>query len=134
MRFRTLAIVSLTVVNLLCLATSARASNEVAPNAWPEKLVAMEQLEALTRYNFRVRGLVTKGKVTGPAVLRAHVDATGAVVRTVLHSSCGNTDLDEVAMRGMQDMRFKPYVEGGIPVPVTLVVPIHVPTRYGFTK
>lgn len=133
MRLRIHAITALIFVKLFCASSSARASNEGAPTACPEKVVALEQLEALTRYNFRVRGLVTKGKVTGPAVLRSHIDATGVVRRTVLMSSCGNTDLDEVAIRGMQDMRFKPYIEGGAPIPVTLVTPIHVPTRYGFT-
>lgn len=125
------ALVSLIVAALLCLPVQANASNESTPSSWPEKMVVLEQLGPLTRYQFKVRGIVSKGKVTGPAVVRAHVDATGAVVRTALDASCGNADLDEAALHGMGDMLFKPYIAEGSSIPVTLVVPVHVPKRLG---
>ncbi len=126
--FRHIAVV---LVALLSLPLQVNASAESTVSDWPEKLVVLEQLEPLTRYQFKVRGNVGRGKVTGPAILRVHVDPTGAVVRAVLHASCGNPDLDEAALHGMSAMLFKPYMAEGAPIPVTLVAPIHVPKRLG---
>lgn len=130
MRYGIQTIVSLLVATLLCQPMQVDASTEES-SPWPEKVIALEQLEPLTRYQFRVRGLVTKGKVIGPAVIRAHVDPNGVVLRTALHTSCGNSDLDESALHGMREMRFKPYIAGGSPIPVTLIAPIHVPAKLG---
>ncbi|WP_430962579.1 energy transducer TonB [Rhodoferax potami] len=79
----------------------------------------------------RVPGVVTKGSVTGPAILRVHISAEGTVLRTVLMESCGNTDLDEASLHAMRVMRFSPYTVDGVPVDVTLAVPMHIPKRLG---
>ncbi len=104
---------------------------EPASTEWPERVVGIEVLRPLTRFSLRVPGIVVKGRVTGPAILRAHVTTTGTVARVALYESSGNSDLDEAALHGMRDMRFKPYTFGSIPTEVTLVVPIHVPKQLG---
>jgi TonB family protein len=131
MRYGIQAIASLCLVTVLCQPVLADPSTEGSSSSWPVKVIALEQLESLTPYQLKVRRMVTKGKVTGPAVVRAHVDLTGAVLRAVLHTSCGNADLDEAAILGMKEMRFKPFLDGGSPIPVTLLAPIHVPARLG---
>jgi TonB family protein len=131
MRYGIPTIASLVVATVLCQPVLADLSTEASSSSWPAKMIALEQLEPLTRYQLKVHGTVTKGKVTGPAVVRAHVDPTGAVLRAVLHASCGNADLDEAALNGMREMRFKPFLDGGSPIPVTLLAPIHVPARLG---
>lgn len=98
---------------------------------WPDRIVTFEDLKPLTGFRLRVPGLVVKGRVVGPAVVRAHVDATGTVVRTTLMQSSGNADLDESTLHAMRVMKFEPYLEGGTPAEVTLVVPVHVPKRLG---
>jgi TonB family protein len=67
----------------------------------------------------------------GPAVLRVHVDLHGEVVKMALLESCGNPDLDESAMQAVRVMKFEPFMQGGVPADVTLVVPVHIPKRLG---
>lgn len=100
-------------------------------HAWPEKVVAFKDLQPLSQFQLRVPHLVSKGKVEGPSVVKTHVDAQGAVQRVVLLESCGNGEIDEAAIRAMRDMRFQPYAPAGVPIAVTLVLPIHVPKRLG---
>lgn len=104
---------------------------EQPTRAWPPKVVVLEQLQALTPLNMKVQRLVEKGAVRGPSILRVHIGVTGDVVKLVLLESCGNGELDEAAMRAMNDMKFRPHIEGGAPTEVSLVVPIHVPKRLG---
>lgn len=102
-----------------------------APSTWPDPVVSIDQMEALNGFQLQVRGIVAKGAVTGPTVVRVLVDAQGRVQRAVLHKSCGNGDLDEAVLHGMRDMVFKPYQVAGSAVPVTVLAPVHVPKRLG---
>lgn len=111
--------------------SAASAPVAEAPGSWPAQVVGIDQVEALTRFQLQVRGIVAKGAVTGPTVARVHVDAQGRVQRAVLHSSCGNGDLDEAVLHGLRDMVFKPYLVAGTAVPVTVLAPVHVPKRLG---
>ena len=114
------------------LAGPARAAEDVEP-AWPTKVVKIEQLRQLNSVTLKVPGLVVKGAVKGPAVLRVHVNEAGKVAKTGLLESCGNADLDEAAMHTAREMEFKPYTMAGVPTEVTLVLPMHVPKRFGRT-
>jgi TonB family protein len=114
------------------LAGPARAAEGAEP-AWPGKVVKIEQLRPLNSVTLKVPGLVVKGGVKGPAVLRVHVNEAGKVVKTALLESCGNADLDEAAMHAARDMVFKPYTVAGVPTEVTLLLPMHVPKRFGRT-
>ena len=99
--------------------------------AWPSRVVPIEQMRALTPFSLKVRTLIAKGKVTGPAVLRVHVGADGKVARVVLIKSSGNPDLDEAALHAMRPMVFSPFAADGPAIDVTLLVPVHVPARFG---
>lgn len=118
---------ALSLTNLSCHAVAA----ESAEPAWPTAVVKFEDLRPLTHFKLQVPGLVAKGQVTGPAILQAHISAEGMVTRTALLASCGNPDLDEASLHAMRVMQFQPYTLDGAPSEVTLVVPIHVPTRLG---
>jgi TonB family protein len=100
-------------------------------HTWPTKVVTIEQMRALTPFALKVRGVIAKGRVTGPAVLRVHVGADGKVVRVVLLNSSGNPDLDEASLHAMRPMAFKPFVSDGTAMEVTLMVPVHIPASLG---
>ncbi|WP_180126797.1 TonB family protein [Rhodoferax sp. BLA1] len=107
------------------------AAADSAGPAWPTTVVKFEDLRPLTHFKLQVPGLVAKGRVTGPAILQAHINSEGLVTRTALLASCGNPDLDEASLHAMRVMQFQPYTLDGAPSEVTLVVPIHVPARLG---
>lgn len=116
---------------LVALFTSVPASATDEAGPWPQTVVALEDLRPLTRFELRVGRLVSKGKVKGPTVLRAHIDEAGSVLRAAVLESCGNGDLDEAALHALRAMSFEPYVSAGVPTAVTLVLPVHVPKRLG---
>lgn len=117
----------LSLAGVSCPVTAA----ETAGADWPTAVVKFEDLRPVTHFKLQVPGLVSQGRVTGPAILQAHINAEGAVARTVLLASCGNPDLDEASLHAMRVMQFQPYILDGTPSEVTLVVPIHVPARLG---
>jgi len=127
---RPLSILAALALSLASLAYAA----EQSPSAWPDRIVTMEELHRLTAFSLKVPGVVVKGGVRGPSILRVHVDTSGAVVKAVLLESCGNADLDEAAIHGMRAMKFRPYTVGGTVTEVSLVVPIHVPKQLGRTR
>lgn len=106
-------------------------AEEIRPTAWPTTVVKLEVLRPLTDFELHVPGLVTTGRVTGPVVLRVHITTEGTVSRLALLESCGNADLDEASIHAMRVMRFKPYTFGDVPIEVTLLAPIHIPSRWG---
>lgn len=123
--------VCLAVAVGLASASCVVQADEPAGLAWPTTVVRFEDLTAVTDFSLRVPGVVAKGRITGPAILRAHVTTAGEVAKVDLLQSCGNPDLDEASMHAMRVMRFKPRTFGGVPIEVTLVAPIHVPVRHG---
>jgi hypothetical protein len=70
------------------LGFSAAAAAETAVSGWPETVVALEELRPFTPFELRFSGVVTKGRVLGPATLRVHVSAAGTVAKAVLRQ-CG---------------------------------------------
>ncbi|MBS0372277.1 MAG: TonB family protein [Proteobacteria bacterium] len=98
---------------------------------WPSQIVKLEDLQPLTRFRFVAPGIVVRGRITGPAILKAHIASDGSVVRTMLLSSCGNSNLDEAALHGMREMRFAPYTLDDEPTEVSMVVPVHIPKNWG---
>jgi len=129
-QFKKLLVSLATALSLTGLSCPAAAAESAEP-AWPTAVVKFEDLSPLTHFKLLVPGLVAKGQVTGPAILQAHISAEGMVTRTALLASCGNPDLDEASLHAMRVMQFQPYTLDGAPSEVTLVVPIHVPTRLG---
>ncbi|MDZ5456087.1 energy transducer TonB [Azohydromonas lata] len=105
-----------------------------ANESWPSTVVKIEDLRTTSEFEIRIPAIVVKGKVTGPAIIRAHVATDGAVVRTALLSSCGNADLDEASLRAIRAMRFDPYLVNGEPTDVSLVLPVHIPKNFGRSR
>ena len=101
---------------------------------WPERVVTVEEMRPAGPLHMKFPKLVVKGGVRGPATLRVHVDATGAVIRVVLLESCGNADLDESAIHAMNEMKFSPYMLNAVPTEVSLVVPVHIPKNLGRSR
>lgn len=118
------------LVGVQCFAGAVESSTA----DWPSTVVRLEDLRPLTPFSLRVPSIVVKGKVEGPSILRVRINVEGDVTQTTLLESCGNSDLDIASMNGMRDMRFKPYISGGAPKDVTLVVPIHVPKQHGRSR
>ncbi len=72
-----------------------------------------------------VRGM--EKLAAGTVVLQLHVDETGKVVKAVVHESSGTTAMDDAAKGAMRKMTFLPYMEGGAPISVTVIAPMHFP-------
>ena len=123
---------------LLCLASAFAACSACGVAAaragepgWPEKVVALEELQTLTPFRLKVRRVISKGPVKGPSVVKAHIDEAGAVQRVALVTSCGNGEIDEAAILALRDMRFQPYLGSAVPTAVTLLLPVHIPKAWG---
>lgn len=100
-----------------------------AEAAWPERVVAIEDMQRLTPITIEVPNRRPSGEVTRPVVLRVHVDREGAVQRAWVLQGSGSAGHDTAAMRAMKGVRFAPYVVDGEPQEVTLVVPLHLPKK-----
>lgn len=98
-----------------------------AETQWPAQVVRIEEMKPLVPMVISVPRMRTKGDIRGPVVLRAHVDPQGQVQRVALMESCGSPAHDEAALLSMRSARFAPKVIDGVPVDVTLVVPLHLP-------
>jgi TonB family protein len=114
--------------------TCAVSAEDVANAAWPETVVKFEDLHPITSFELKIPGVVSKGRVTGPSVLKAHITREGTVSKVVLLESGGNPDLDESAIRALRVMRFKPVTFGSEPIEVTLALPVHVPAKFGRSR
>ena len=112
---------------LAALALLAAASAAHADEPWPAQIVRIEEMRMLSAMTISVPRNRPEGEVKGPAVLRVHVDSQGQVRRVALLESCGSTAHDEAALHAMRAARFRPYMFGGVPTDVTLVVPLHLP-------
>ena len=112
---------------------SVNARDSEAAN-WPETIVVFENLRPVTPFKLHIPGIVAKGHVNGPTVLRAHITAEGTVSKVGLMESCENPDLDEAAIHAMRVMKFRPYTFGGTPIAVTLVLPVHIPKNLGRSR
>lgn len=124
------------VVSALVLASASHLviAQESLQLLWPAIIVKLEDLRPLSDFTLRVPDVVSKGRVTGPAILRAHITTEGSVAKVALLESCGNGDLDEASMHAMRAMQFKPHTFDGIPTEVTLIAPVHVPSRWGRSR
>lgn len=65
--------------------------------------------------------------VQGNVMLRLFVDSSGRVVpdSTRLLEPSGHGALDSAALLGASRLQFRPARRGGIPIPVSLLFPVH---------
>jgi TonB family protein len=121
----------LTVAALSLLLGLSAAANENSRESWPETVVKIEDLKSRTAFQLRVPSIVVKGRITGPAILRAHVSEQGEITKATLLESCGNADMDEASLHALRATKFEPYRVNGVPAAVTLVLPVHLPAKFG---
>src|SRR2546423_14197252 len=65
-------------------------------------------------------------KVQGNVTLRIYIDRDGSIVpdSTRVAETSGFNALDSAAMKGSRDLRFEPAKTQGIPVPVSILLPV----------
>jgi protein TonB len=78
--------------------------------------------------------LIVRRMEASPAAtvgLRVHVDAQGNVLHAAVYESGGSSAMDGAALAAMRKMTFVPYRENGVPMAVTVMVPLHFPEVAG---
>lgn len=118
---------SVTRIFLVCLLAFCVNIPSHAADEWPPHVVAIEEMKPLRPLRMGVPKVRVAGEVTGPVVLRAHVDTEGKVRRVALLESCGSPAHDEAALHTARSMLFAPKLVDGVATDVTLVVPFHLP-------
>lgn len=112
---------------LVCLFALSVYIPSHAADEWPAHVVAIEEMKPLRPLRMAVPTDRVAGEVTGPVVLRVHVDPEGKVRRVALLESCGSPAHDEAALHAARSMLFAPKLVDGVATDVTLVVPFHLP-------
>ena len=95
---------------------------------WPEQQVRIEDMQSTRPWVAKIPlpavDLVRDRSRTSTVVLEAHVAADGKVVLARVAQTSSNTLLDEAALVSLRELRFVPYFENGVALPVTVVAPI----------
>lgn len=116
----------LAAVLLGSLQACAGAPAPVPETAAPVREVTIAQMRPVrvpqVRVPVRAAGERPGG---GTVVLRLQVDAAGAVRRAAVAEGSGDPALDGAAVRAMQGARFASFVEDGIALTVTMLLPLH---------
>ena len=75
---------------------------------------------------FRYPPALYAQKVQGNVTLRIYIDRDGSIVAdsTRVAETSGFNALDSAAMKGSRDLRFEPATTQGIPVPVSILLPV----------
>ena len=62
---------------------------------------------------------------TGRVMLRVMIDASGRPAQVAVATSSGHAALDEAAVSALRAAQFRPYLDGGLPQAVWVVIPIN---------
>ncbi len=108
----------------LCMAGCGTSASSAAD--WPELAVPIEAVRPLTPMHLSFFYKVNEGVPRGTTILRIHVDELGHTRRVGLVQGSGHPGLDEGAMKSAWNVNYQPYLKDGQPVPVTVVVPMHL--------
>jgi protein TonB len=75
---------------------------------------------------FRYPPALYAQKVQGNVTLRIFIDREGAIVSdsTRIAETSGFTALDSAAMKGSRELKFEPAKTEGVPVPVSILLPV----------
>ena len=89
----------------------------------PEVLPALRSAEL----PFRYPAALHDRRVQANVVLRLHVDSLGRVVpdSTQLAERSGHPEIDAAALAGSRALEFTPALRGGVPVGMTVLLPVH---------
>lgn len=95
---------------------------------WPEQLVSIDDMRATSPWVAKVPlpavDMVRDRSRNSTVVLQVHVAADGTVQRARVAQSSANAELDEAALVSVRALRFQPYYENGMALPVTVVAPM----------
>lgn len=115
------------LARLLFLSAGLLAPAAQADEAWPERMVRIEDMKRLSTMRIAVPRDRPSGDVVRPCVLKVHVDKDGNVRRVWVEQTSGSPGHDRAAMKAMKTQRFEPHLVDGEPAAVTLVVPLDLP-------
>jgi len=75
---------------------------------------------------FRYPPALYAQKVQGNVTLRIYIDRDGSIVSdsTRVAETSGFNALDSAAMKGSRDLKFEPAKTQGLPVPVSILLPV----------
>ena len=75
---------------------------------------------------FRYPPALYAQKVQGNVTLRIYIDRDGSIVAdsTRVAETSGFNALDSAAMKGSRDLKFQPAKTQGVPVPVSILLPV----------
>jgi len=122
------SLITATLVFTLCNGPAQATDHS---SEWPETVVSIKDVRPVEPIRINIQGNITKGKISGPVVIRLHINSDGEVVKARLMKTCGNADLDEIALHATRHTKFSPYEEAGTSKEVTLILPISIPKKYG---
>lgn len=88
------------------------------------RVVSDAQLGYIVRPNPTYPARSRKAGERGTVVVRVLIDATGRPSQVSVHASSGHPLLDEAALTALRTAQFRPYVEGGVPKPISVLAPI----------
>ena len=95
---------------------------------WPEQQVNIDDMRSTSPWVAKIPlpavDLVRDRSRNSTVVLEAHVGADGQVLRARVAKTSDNTLLDGAALVSLQALRFAPYRENGVALPVTVVAPM----------
>ena len=109
----------------LLLGACATAPTAQVPETWPGIEVAADQLKPAGRIGIPAPSRnFHQARPSGTTMLRLAVDEQGKVRRTEIVESSGDSALDASAARSLLGASFVPYLDRGVAVAVTTVMPI----------
>lgn len=88
------------------------------------RVVSDSQLGYIVRPNPNYPARSRKAGERGTVVVRVLIDATGRPSQVSVQTSSGHPLLDEAALSALRTAQFRPYVEGGVPKPISVLAPI----------
>ena len=95
---------------------------------WPEQQVSIDDMRSTSPWVAKIplpaADLVRDRSRNSTVVLEAQVATDGTVQRARVAQTSGNALLDEAALLSMRELRFVPYLENGVALPVTVVAPM----------
>ena len=118
------------VCGLLAAAVAVLVGCASAPPeaAWPEQQVSIDDMRSASPWVAKIplpaADLVRDRSRNSTVVLEAEVATDGKVQRVRVAQTSQNALLDEVALLSLRELRFVPYRENGVALPVTVVAPM----------
>lgn len=96
--------------------------------AWPEQQVSIDDMRSTSPWVAKIplpaADLVRDRSRNSTVVLEAEVATDGTVQRVRVAQTSQNALLDAAALLSLRELRFVPYRENGVALPVTVVAPM----------